>query len=198
MLEGAVVTGKVLRLPTRNAPIAPNGVIAMVILVIAEMMFFAGLISAFTIVRTTALAGWPPPGQPRLPAEETLVNTGALMLSALVLYFAQRRFRVEPSKAKLPLLVAMALGAFFVVFQGIEWVAMLRQGLTMRSSTHGAFFYLIVGSHGIHAVAALAALAYVYVRLLRNTLTQHAFWTTQVFWYFVVGLWPLLYWRVYL
>lgn len=192
------MVGQVVRLPTRNAPIAPSGVIAMVIFVIAEMMFFAGLISAFTIVRTTALLGWPPPGQPRLPAEETLLNTAALIASAFVLYFAQRRFRVEPAKAKVPLLVAMLLGAFFVVFQGVEWVAMLGQGLTMRSSTHGAFFYLIVGAHGLHAVAALIALAYVYARLVRNTLTQSAFWTTQVFWYFVVGLWPLLYWRVYL
>lgn len=192
------MTGKVLRLPTRNAPVAPNGVIAMVIFVIAEMMFFAGLISAFTIVRTTALAGWPPPGQPRLPAEETLINSGALVVSAAVLYFAQRRFRHDPSSAKLPLLFAMALGAFFVVFQGFEWVAMLRQGLTMQSSTHGAFFYLIVGTHGLHAVAALLALAYVYLRLLNNALSQTAFWTAQIFWYFVVGLWPLLYWRVYL
>ena len=24
------------------------------------------------------------------------------------------------------------------------------------------------------------------------------FWATQVFWYFVVGVWPVLYWRVYL
>jgi len=197
-MEAAVVTGKVLRLPTRNAPVAPNGVIAMVIFVIAEMMFFAGLISAFTIVRTTALAGWPPPGQPRLPVEETLINSGALVVSAAVLYFAQRRFRRDASTAKLPLLLAMALGAFFVVFQGFEWVAMLRQGLTMQSSTHGAFFYLIVGTHGLHAVAALIALAYVYVRLVRNSLSQTAFWTAQIFWYFVVGLWPLLYWRVYL
>jgi heme/copper-type cytochrome/quinol oxidase subunit 3 len=194
----AAVTGKVLRLPTRNAPVAPNGVIAMVIFVIAEMMFFAGLISAFTIVRTTALAGWPPPGQPRLPVEETLINSGALVVSAAVLYFAQRRFRRDPSTAKFPLLSAMALGAFFVVFQGFEWVAMLRQGLTMQSSTHGAFFYLIVGTHGLHAVAALIALAYVYLRLVRNSLSQAAFWTAQIFWYFVVGLWPLLYWRVYL
>lgn len=197
-METAVVTGKVLRLPTRNAPVAPSGVIAMVIFVIAEMMFFAGLISAFTIVRTTALAGWPPPGQPRLPVEETLINSVALLVSAAVLYSAQRRFRREPSAAKLPLLVAMALGAFFVVFQGFEWVAMLRQGLTMQSSTHGAFFYLIVGTHGLHAVAALIALAYVYARLVRNSLSQTAFWTAQIFWYFVVGLWPLLYWRVYL
>ena len=197
-MEAAIVSGKVLRLPTRNAPVAPNGVIAMVIFVIAEMMFFAGLISAFTIVRSTALAGWPPPGQPRLPAEATLINTCALIVSALVLYVAQRRFRAEPARAKTPLLVAMLLGAFFVVFQGVEWVAMLRQGLTMQSSTHGAFFYLIVGSHGIHAVIALLALGYGYGRLRRGTLTQSAFWTIQVFWYFVVGLWPLLYWRVYL
>jgi len=42
---------------------------------------------------------------------------------------------------------ALVLGAFFVVGQGLEWLALLRHGLTLTSSQLGSFFYLIVGLH---------------------------------------------------
>ena len=167
------------------------------IFVISEAMLFAGLIAAFTIVRASALI-WPPPDQPRLPFEETAVNTAALLLSAALLFVAQRAFTRERASASTPLLLSIGLGAFFVVFQGVEWGALIREGLTLTSSTHGSFFYLIVGMHGLHAVAALIALVDARRRLGRGTLTPSRFAACQVFWYFVVGLWPILYWRVYL
>ena len=91
-----------------------------------------------------------------------------------------------------------ALGAFFVVFQGFEWIALIREGLTLTSSNHGSFFYLIVGMHGVHAVAGLVVLTTVWSRLVGGRLSGSAFAAARVFWYFVVGLWPVLYWRVYL
>ena len=182
----------------RRGRIASNGVVGMVIFVIAEVMFFAGLMSAFTIVKASRIGAWPPPDQPRLPVEETALNTVALLLSGVALFFAHKRFKEDRSKAAVPLLVAMALGAFFVLFQGAEWVALIREGLTLKSSTHGGFFYLIVGAHGLHAVAALGALGYVYYLLSRKQLDSTAFVTVQIFWYFVVAVWPFLYWRVYL
>ncbi len=178
-------------------PLIPNAVLGMLLFVFAEIMFFAGMISAHSIARGQALI-WPPPGQPRLPVEETAVNTGALLLSGFVLMVAQRAFRRERRRARPWLAAAIALGAFFVLFQGAEWVALLREGLTLQSSTHGSFFYLIIGTHGLHAVAALAALGVSWMRLQRGLLSQSSFAATQVFWYFVVGIWPLLYWRVYL
>src|SRR5688572_31524505 len=36
---------------------------------------------------------------------------------------------------------SLILGATFVALQGAEWVALLAQGLTLTSSSHGAFFY---------------------------------------------------------
>ena len=36
---------------SRREPLVPNGVMGMLIFVIAESMLFAGLISAFTIIR---------------------------------------------------------------------------------------------------------------------------------------------------
>ena len=187
------------RLPaSRRRRIADNGVIGMLIFVGTEIMFFAGLVSAFTIAKTTAIGGWPPAGQPRLPLEQTALNTIALMLSGVALYWAHRKFVASARSALWPLVASMALGAFFVLAQGAEWVALIREGLTMTTSTHGAFFYLIVGMHGLHAVIALGLLAWMLAKLWRSRLDTTTFVTTQIFWYFVVGVWPILYWRVYL
>jgi len=177
--------------------LVPNSVLAVVIFVIAEAMLFAGLISAFTIVRAGALV-WPPPGQPRLPLETTALNTAALLLSGALLVLAHRRFRDSRARAHRPLFGAILLGSFFVLFQGAEWLALIREGLTLTSSTHGSFFYLIVGMHALHAIAALAALAWAWFLLVQRRLRTSTFLAAQIFWYFVVGIWPILYLRVYL
>ena len=169
----------------------------MLIFVFTEVMLFAGLISAFTIVRASALI-WPPPGQPRLPVEETAINTVALLTSGLLLFLARRVFRHEPSRARWLLLLSVLLGGFFVVFQGVEWVALIRQGLTVTSSLQGSFFYLIVGLHALHALVALGVLGYAWLRLQRGGVAPGLLAAAEIFWYFVVGVWPVLYLRVYL
>jgi heme/copper-type cytochrome/quinol oxidase subunit 3 len=169
----------------------------MLIFIVTELMMFAGFISAFTITRA-AYRTWPPIGQPRLPANETLLNSAALLASGVLLYLANRAFSKQPARAGRYMLASLLLGMFFVVFQGVEWVQLLREGLTMTSSNHGAFFYLIVGTHALHAVAAIIALAVMYFKFVRGTLKRSTFLTTQIFWYFVVGVWPVLYFRVYL
>ena len=182
---------------SERTPLIPSAVMGMLIFVLTELMLFSGLISAFVIVRAGAMV-WPPPGQPRLPIQATAFNTGVLLASGVALFLAQRRFFRDRAAARRPLLLAMLLGAFFVVFQGVEWVRLIRQGLTLTSSTLGSFFYLIVGLHALHAVAALGVLVYTWRRLERGWLAQHQLAAAQVFWYFVVGLWPILYGVVYL
>ncbi|MDJ0864999.1 MAG: heme-copper oxidase subunit III [Myxococcota bacterium] len=181
----------------RPPPLLPSAVMGTVIFVFTEIMLFAGLISAFMIVRSGSVV-WPPPGQPRLPLEATAFSTAALLVSAVMLYRAQRAFSQERASARRPLLAAIGLGGFFVLFQGFEWVRLIADGLTLTSSTHGGFFFLIVGMHALHAVAAILALVHVYRRLQRRMLNQSTFAAAQVFWYFVVGVWPVLYLRVYL
>jgi cytochrome c oxidase subunit 3 len=182
---------------TRRQPIGPSAVIGTFIFVVTELMLFAGFMSAFTITRA-AYNTWPPIGQPRLPAGETLINSLALFASGACLYYANRAFVRGAASTRRLLLAALLLGMFFVGFQGAEWVALLGQGLTMTSSNHGAFFYLIIGTHALHAVAAIIALAIVYRKFVRGRLEHSTFLATQVFWYFVVGVWPMVYLRVYL
>lgn len=188
---------RVIPLPVRYR-VASDGALGMLIFVLAEVMLFAGLISAFSIIKVQAVGGWPPPNQPRLPIEATAFNTVALLASGALMFLASRAFRQDPERARAPMLAAMALGAFFVLFQGAEWVMLIGQGLTLTTSTHGSFFYLIVGLHGLHAIAALGAVAWAVLLLQRGTLGQSTFSAVQIFWYFVVGVWPVLYWQVYL
>jgi cytochrome c oxidase subunit 3 len=181
----------------RPQPAIPSAVLGMAMFVFSEAMLFAGLISAFSIARAGSLLGWPPPGQPRLPAEETAINTLALLASGAVLWWAGRAHAREQRSASRPMLAALALAAFFVLFQGWEWTQLLAQGLTLTSSQHGSFFYLIIGIHALHCVAAILSLGWAYRRLATGVLAASTFQAVRVFWYFVVGLWPILYWRVY-
>jgi len=171
----------------------------MLVFIFAEVMFFAGLISAHTIVKAQSAGGmWPPYGQPRLPIEQTAVNTAALLVSGIVLVVSWFAFRREASSARIPLALSILLGGFFVFAQGQEWVALLGEGLTIQSSPYGGFFYLIVGAHALHAIGAIAALAWAWHRLYKGMLTASQLATVAAFWYFVVLVWPILYIQVYL
>jgi heme/copper-type cytochrome/quinol oxidase subunit 3 len=182
---------------TRSA-VVEDGTIGMLAFVIVEAMMFAGLVSAFMVTRAGAGGAWPPAGQPRLPLEATAVNTAALLLSGVLVFAAARTWERREARTGPLLLASIALGAVFVFFQGMEWVALIRQGLTLTSSQHGSFFYLIVGMHGAHAVAALVFMGIAWLRLRRGALSNSAFSAARILWYFVVGVWPVLYLSLYL
>ena len=181
----------------RRMPIIPNGVLGMLLFVTTETILFGGMISGFWIIKESAPI-WPPPGQPRLPIVATAANTLVLLLSGVALYVAHRRIQSRNEGVEKALLVAVLLGSFFVLFQGYEWVQLIHQGLTLTSSTLGSFFYLIVGMHALHAVAALGFMIYTYSRLRAGWRAKNQLFAVEVLWYFVVGLWPLIYAVVYL
>ncbi len=164
-----------------------NSSLGVLLVLATETLFFAGLISAYLVARANT-AVWPPFDQPRLPIERTAINTMILLLSAVTMYLALK------TMLRHWLAVTILLGSFFVTFQGFEWARLLRYGLTTSSSIYGAFFYLIVGAHAIHVLAGLAVISIALVEF-KNEDFIHA---TSLYWFFVVGLWPLLYGLVYL
>ncbi|TMQ72994.1 MAG: heme-copper oxidase subunit III [Candidatus Eisenbacteria bacterium] len=179
---------------------ADNALLGTALFVFTEVMFFTGFVSAFSIVESGSPAGaWPPPGQPRLPILHTALNTLALLLSGVALFIAGRRFRVaRPGAAERWMAGAVALGAYFVIAQGIEWMGLLRQGLTLTSSQLGSFFYVIVGTHALHAIVAILFMGSAWLAMHSGRLTRPRLSAVQLFWYFVVLVWPILYWKVYL
>ena len=187
---------------TGERTVVPNAILGMLIFVVCEIMFFGGLISAYLVGKAAALdagGAWPPAGQPRLPIGSTAFNTFVLLISGWFMSrtsITQRQPEGKGATRKL-LAAAIGLGAFFVVFQGYEWTRLIQFGLTMQSSTYGGFFYLIVGTHALHVIVALTALIYAYIQLKNDRLTSGVLGASRIFWYFVVGLWPVLYVTVY-
>lgn len=178
--------------------LVPNSVLGMLIFVLTEMMFFGALISAFLIVKSGNIM-WPPPDQPRLPVTLTAFNTVFLVASGVMVYFSNKALtRGDTTISKKQLGLAILLGSIFVGVQGFEWVRMLGHGLTMTSSTYGSFFYMIIGCHALHVFGALAVLIRMYLKFATVIGKPASYWSVQVFWYFVVGVWPILYWLVYL
>ncbi len=185
--------------PRRAEKVVSNGVLGMILFVFVEIMLFAGFISAFVIVKARAIGSvWPPPNQPRLPFERTAINTTMLIASGIVLLIAHRAYQRGNRSIGLLLMVAILSGGAFVTLQGVEWVALLQEGLTLTSSTYGSLFYTIIGAHAAHAVVAIGLLGWAWMRLMAGTLSREAMSTVSLFWYFVVLVWPFLYFQVYM
>lgn len=178
-----------------------NAYLGMAAFLGAEAMFFAGLIGAFLVFRYGSQV-WPPPFQPRLPLGVTGVNTAVLLLSAFTMARAWRAWKRENRKAlNRNLLVTSVLGVVFLLVQGSEWVRLVHFGLTLSSSVYGGTFYTLIGFHGLHVLGAVIWLASVFFMLRRASFLPRYGTRLEIcaiYWYFVVGLWPVLFGLVYL
>lgn len=178
-----------------------NARLGMLIFLGAEAMFFAGLIGAFLVFRLGS-ATWPPPGQPYLPVGVTGVNSLILLFSAYTMRSALRAVRRGNRQGLVGWLLTTALlGAIFLGIQGYEWIRLVHFGFTLSSGTYGATFYTLIGLHGAHVFGAVLWLLIVLAgaRAERFSATRHVGVTVcGMYWYFVVGLWPVLYTLVYL
>lgn len=177
----------------------PSAVLGALIFVAAEVMFFSGIISALTISRAGAPEGtWPPAGQPPLASTAGDVGTAVLFASGALLVGARRLLGRDVPRARQVLLASVALGAAFVLLQVRHAITLVASGLTMTSSQQASFFFLLGGLHTLHAVLTLAALLVAWRRLGRGARAPGLFAAAQVFWFFVVLIWPVVYARVYL
>lgn len=182
-------------------PALGNARLAMLMFLGVEAVFFAGFIVGFLVLRLGAPV-WPPPGQPRLPVEVTGVNTAILLASGYTMLRAlQAVRRGDQAGLAAGLGWSALLGATFLAVQGYEWARLLSFGLTLSSGVYGATFYTLIGLHGVHVLGALVWLLATLARARRGRFTarEHVGATLcGMYWYFVVGLWPVLYLLVYL
>ena len=110
-----------------------SGVIGMLIFMVTEAMFFAGLISAYMVIRA-GIEEWPPWGQPRLPVVATAFNTIVLLASGYIMAHSRACFKKdELFLGRRWLGISILLGTFFLVFQGYEWIQLLKFGFTLSS-----------------------------------------------------------------
>jgi len=132
----------------------------------------------------------------------TAVNTLVLLLSAWTMRRAVRAIRAGERSALVRWLAATAvLGGTFLAVQGTEWVRLVKYGLTFASSVYAGTFYSIIGAHGLHVLGGMTFLLVVLrkaVSLSYSARGHLGVTLSSIYWYFVVGIWPVLYVLVYL
>jgi cytochrome c oxidase subunit 3 len=189
------------REPGPRRPLLDNVRLAMLFLICGEVMFFGGLVSAFLVLRITAVQ-WPPPLQPRLPVGVTGVNTLVLLASSVAMVAAVRALDRHDTRALVQrLLITGGLGAAFLLVQGYEWIRLVSYGLTAWSGAYGTTFYTVIGTHAAHVTAAVVWVGVTVVLAARGRFIDGpagAVRACSIYWHFVVALWPILYVAVYL
>jgi cytochrome c oxidase subunit III len=187
--------------PPPAVPAVSNARLAMLGLIVAETMLFAGFIGMYLVFRLAA-PEWPPPNQPRLPLAITALNSVILFGSAIPMAWALRAVRRDDTAdVTRNIRLTAILGTVFLLVQGLEWVRLVRHGLTMGSSVYGGTFYVVIGCHALHVLTAVGWLVAVAVLAARGAFTARrhdGLEMCAMYWFFVSGLWAILFPLVYL
>jgi cytochrome c oxidase subunit 3 len=178
-----------------------NGRIAIVMLLGAEVMLFTPLIGSYVVLRSASPI-WPPLDQPRLPIFVTWLNTMVLLGSCLTMRLAVIAVaRRSPMRLERWLSLTVLLGITFIGVQGFEWVRLIAHGLSVSSGVYAGTFYVLIGFHALHVLGAVIWLIYVLARARANRFSPAnavAVDLAAIYWFFVGGLWLVLFPIVYL
>jgi heme/copper-type cytochrome/quinol oxidase subunit 3 len=192
------VTGSTAAAPARQAGLPSAAWVGTLFFIAAETMVFAGLLYFFLAYRLWSPV-WPPFGEPRLALAVTLVNTAVLVASGILMRRGVGLVRggVEPA-ARRALVATTALGSAFLIVQGSEWVRLVRWGLTASASPYGGIVYALIGAHGLHVMAAVVWLVALVPAGRRPLPAMARLEACALYWYFVCGLWLVIFPVVYL
>jgi cytochrome c oxidase subunit 3 len=183
----------------RSSAVISNETFGVLLFLISDTMFFAGLASTYTVLRVGS-AQWRPPELPSLVSGLAVSNTVLLFASAASVFLATRAIRREdPIGLRLHLSFSIVLGLTFLAIQIRESMRLLKI-VPMDGNLFGSVFYTYVGLHGVHVLGGLIFLGVVLWNALRGK--YHRYRATPVllasyYWYFVVLVWVFIFLGLY-
>lgn len=173
------------RLAVSNAEIGMMGLLATV------AMLFVGFTSAYLVRRGGP--DWQPIYLPRI----LWGNTALLALSSLTLEQARSAWQQARTRAfHVCLLATGGLGLAFVAGQVAAWRQLAALGVYLPTSPNSSFFYILTGTHALHLLSAVAALAWAAgrgFRAPRSLGTSQAVKLCALYWHFLGGVWLYLF-----
>jgi cytochrome c oxidase subunit III len=161
--------------------------VATWILLIAIIMLFAGLSSAYIVLH--GLPEWQNITVPRLVWANTLI----LFASSIALEFARGAVRKDHvSAVRQWLIVSGVLGLGFLVGQVAVWRQLVNAGVYLSTALHSSFFYVLTGAHALHLAGGIFGLIVVLRRAFGNQLTAANHEPLKVwalYWHFMDVIW---------
>lgn len=173
----------------------------MVLLIFTEATFFTILLTSYWFVRFQHGPVWPPDGIKKPDLFLVSIMTPILLLSSGPMHWAElgiKRGRLW--QLRLGLLATFAMGATFLVMQGVEYASKLKE-FTPRTDVYGTFFYTITGFHGIHVLVGLLMNLWLQVYAWRGAFSKDRYLPVEVitmYWHFVDAVWVFILASLYL
>lgn len=184
----------------------------MILFIASEVMFFVAWFWAYfdaslypgeaiQASRTELTGGvWPPQGIETFdPWHLPLINTLILLTSGTTVTWAHHALQHDDREGlKWGLILTVALGALFTVFQVYEYQ---HAAFGFSGHIYGATFFMATGFHGFHVVVGTIFLAVCLLRALKGHFSpqQHfGFEAAAWYWHFVDVVWLFLFVVIYI
>ena len=168
-----------------------KGQIGVWILLTAILMLFAGLSSAYIVLRS--LPSWQNVELPML----LWPNTTVLFLSGVAIEISRRAVRRNDLESmKHWLLLSCALGVTFLIGQVMVWGQLAQSGVYVPSTLQSGFFYIFTAFHGLHVLGGVVAMLFVLTKAFKNRLSA---WNHEPlklcasYWHVMGALWIYLF-----
>lgn len=153
-------------------------------LVVSEAALFGYLFFAYFYTGAAAAHGWLLEPAPRL--QWALPNTVMLLLSSVAVWWSERAIiRGRRAQALAGFGTAFALGAAFVVVQGIEWRS---KPYHLGDSSDASLYFVTTGMHLAHLIVGLLVLAALFCWTALNYFSAErhiAVAAGALYWHFV-------------
>jgi cytochrome c oxidase subunit 3 len=168
-----------------------KGQLGVWILLTAIVMLFAGLSSAYIVLR-----GVPTWQNIELPWM-LWPNTAVLLLSSVAIDISRRAVRRNDVQSmKRWLAIGGVLGLAFLVGQLMAWRQLVNAGVYVPSTLQSGFFYILTGLHGLHLLGGVFALGYVFSKALKDRITAFEYEPLKLcalYWHVMDALWIYLF-----
>ncbi len=211
----AIVATATTEVAPRTPASRPNLVsVGTIIWLSSELMFFAALFAMYFTIRSVDKGLHQPWPKADLNMALASVNTTVLLLSSVTCQlgvFAVERGQIRRTGSVFNMarwglrewyVLSFLMGLYFVSGQGYEYLALIKDGVTLQSSNYGSVFFLTTGFHGLHVTGGLVA----FIFLLGRTYAARRFTHEQqvsaivvsYYWHFVDVVWIGLFTTIYL
>jgi cytochrome c oxidase subunit 3 len=211
----AIVATATTEVAPRTPASRPNLVsVGTIVWLSSELMFFASLFAMYFTIRSVDKGQgehWP---MAHLDLKLATANTTVLLLSSVTCQlgvFAVERGQIRRTGRIWNVsrwglrewyVLTFLMGLYFVSGQGYEYLALIRDHVTLQSSNYGSVFFLTTGFHGLHVTGGLVA----FIFLLGRTFAAKRFTQEQqvsaivvsYYWHFVDVVWIGLFTTIYL
>ena len=184
----------------------------MILFIASEVMFFVAWFWAYfdaslypgeaIQASRTALTGghWPPQGIETFdPWHLPLINTLVLLTSGTTVTWAHHALQHGDRQGlKWGLVLTVALGALFTVFQAYEY---MHAGFGFAGHIYGSTFFMATGFHGFHVLVGTIFLLVCLLRSINGHFTAQAhfgFEAAAWYWHFVDVVWLCLFSVIYI